>query len=56
MAPARGYPTSNFYTTSGDTTTDSNLKYQQNLKGRRIAIVVLTTTSLPRIEHAAFHS
>jgi hypothetical protein len=33
-------------------TTDSNLKYQQNLKGRRIAIVVLMTTSWPRIQPA----
>jgi hypothetical protein len=33
-------------------TTDSNLKYQQNLEGRRIAIVVLTTTSWPRIQRA----
>jgi predicted nuclease of predicted toxin-antitoxin system len=33
-------------------TTDSNLKHQQNLRGRRIAIVVLTTTSWPRIQHA----
>jgi hypothetical protein len=30
-------------------TTDANLKYQQNLKSRRIAIVVLGTTSWPRI-------
>lgn len=30
-------------------TTDSNLKYQQSLGARRIAIVVLTTTSWPRI-------
>jgi hypothetical protein len=34
-------------------TTDQNLKYQQNLDGRRIAIVVLLTTSWPRIEAAA---
>ena len=33
-------------------TTDSNLKYQQNLKSRRIAVVVLTTTSWPRIQKA----
>ncbi|ULA64563.1 MAG: hypothetical protein LZF86_140089 [Nitrospira sp.] len=32
-------------------TTDQNLRYQQNLAGRTIAIVVLTTTSWPRIEH-----
>ena len=30
-------------------TTDTNLRYQQNLKGRSIAILVLTTTSWPRI-------
>jgi len=31
-------------------TTDRHLKYQQNLSGRSIAIVVLLTTSWPRIE------
>jgi len=31
-------------------TTDTNLRYQQNLSSRRIAIVVLTTTSWPRIQ------
>jgi hypothetical protein len=31
-------------------TTDRNLKYQQNLSDRRIAIVVLSTTSWPRIQ------
>jgi hypothetical protein len=31
-------------------TTDTNLKYQQNLFGRRIGIVVLDTTSWPRIK------
>lgn len=31
-------------------TTDSNLKYQQNLASRRIAIIVLSTTSWPRIQ------
>ena len=31
-------------------TTDLNLKHQQNLKGRRIAIVVLATPSWPRIQ------
>ena len=31
-------------------TTDSKLKYQQNLASRRIAIVVLTSTSWPRIQ------
>lgn len=30
-------------------TTDTNLKYQQNLATRRITIVVLSTTSWPRI-------
>jgi hypothetical protein len=30
-------------------TTDTNLRYQQNLGGRSIAILVLTTTSWPRI-------
>ena len=30
-------------------TTDTNLRYQQNLTGRKIAILVLTTTSWPRI-------
>jgi hypothetical protein len=30
-------------------TTDSNLRYQQNLRGRSIASLVLTTTSWPRI-------
>ena len=33
-------------------TTDSNLKFQQNLIGRRIAIVALLSTSWPRIERA----
>ena len=32
-------------------TTDSNLRYQQNLKSRRIAVVVLSTTSWPRIRN-----
>jgi len=31
-------------------TTDTNLRYQQNLGSRRVAIVVLTTTSWPRIQ------
>ena len=34
-------------------TTDTNLKFQQNLSGRRIAIVVLLATSWPRIERAS---
>jgi predicted nuclease of predicted toxin-antitoxin system len=33
-------------------TTDANLQYQQNLSARRIAIVVLTSTSWPRIQRA----
>jgi hypothetical protein len=31
-------------------TTDKNLKYQQNLKTRTLSIVVLLTTSWPRIQ------
>lgn len=31
-------------------TTDQNLRYQQNLSERRLAIVVLLTTNWPRIE------
>jgi glutamate racemase len=31
-------------------TTDTNLQYQQNLTKRKIAIVVLSTTSWPRIQ------
>lgn len=30
-------------------TTDKNLKYQQNFTGRRLAVIVLSTTSWPRI-------
>jgi predicted nuclease of predicted toxin-antitoxin system len=30
-------------------TTDKNLRYQQNLSGRKLAIVVLPTTSWPKI-------
>jgi hypothetical protein len=33
-------------------TTDSNLKYQQSMKSRLIAIVVLSTPSWPRIQRA----
>ena len=33
-------------------TTDTNPRHQQNLAARRIAIVVLTTTSWPRIQRA----
>ena len=31
-------------------TTDQNLKYQQNLSDRKLAIVVLPTTSWPKIQ------
>jgi hypothetical protein len=31
-------------------TTDKNLRYQQNLSGRRLAILVLPTTSWPNIQ------
>lgn len=31
-------------------TTDQNLRYQQNLSQRRIAVVVLSTTNWPRIQ------
>ncbi len=31
-------------------TTDKNLRYQQNLSGRRLAILVLPTTSWPEIQ------
>lgn len=31
-------------------TTDKNLEYQQNLKGRKLALVVLSTTSWPKIQ------
>ena len=34
-------------------TTDKNLKYQQNLASRSIAILVLGTTSWPRIRASA---
>ncbi|MEP6780156.1 MAG: hypothetical protein ABJC26_09725 [Gemmatimonadaceae bacterium] len=33
-------------------TTDQNLQYQQNLATRRIGVLVLTTTSWPRIRAA----
>ena len=36
-------------------TTDRNLKYQQNLAARRLAIVVLLSTSWPRIKAASEH-
>ena len=34
-------------------TTDSNLRYQQNLTARNIAVLVLSTTSWPRIRAVA---
>lgn len=34
-------------------TTDQNLRYQQNLSDRNIAVLVLATTSWPRIHAAA---
>jgi len=34
-------------------TTDQNLKYQQNLADRKIGVVVLKTTSWPRIRNSA---
>lgn len=39
-------------------TTDQNLRYQQNLAGRRLAIIVLQSTSWPRIRTriAALHA
>jgi hypothetical protein len=33
-------------------TTDKNLRYQQNLTGRSLAIVVLWTTSWPKIQRS----
>lgn len=36
-------------------TTDRNLRYQQNLTGRHIAIVVLFSTSWPRIQQHTDH-
>jgi len=33
-------------------TADKNLKYQQNLAGRSLAIIVLSTTSWPRIKNS----
>jgi len=33
-------------------TTDQNLRYQQNLTGRRLAILVLGSTSWPRIRES----
>lgn len=34
-------------------TTDQNLRYQQNLSGRKIRVIVLMTTSWPRIQKKA---
>jgi hypothetical protein len=34
-------------------TTDKNLKYQQNLGGRKIAIIAILSTSWPKIEPKA---
>ena len=36
-------------------TIDTNLRYQQNLKDRNLAILVLTTTSWPRIRQVTDH-
>ena len=32
-------------------TTDQNMRYQQNLAGRRLRIVVLMATAWPRVQH-----
>lgn len=32
-------------------TTDQNLPYQQNLASRRLAVLILPTTSWPRLKH-----
>jgi predicted nuclease of predicted toxin-antitoxin system len=34
-------------------TTDQNLRYQQNLSGRRVGVIVLLTTNWPRIKKNA---
>lgn len=34
-------------------TTDQNLRYQQNLSGRKISVIVLLTTNWPRIKNNA---
>lgn len=36
-------------------TTDQNLRYQQHLTGRRLAILVLKTTSWPTIQQHVAH-
>jgi hypothetical protein len=33
-------------------TTDQSLRYQQNITGRKLAILVLSTTSWPRIQQS----
>jgi len=35
---------------AGFITTDKNLRYQQNLTGRQLAILVLPTTSWPQLQ------
>lgn len=35
---------------AGLVTTDKNLRYQQNLAGRHLAILILPTTSWPRLQ------
>jgi len=38
-------------------TTDQNLKYQQNLRGRKLAVLVLLSTSWPRMRaHVQDHA
>ena len=32
-------------------TTDQSMRYQQNLAGRRLAVVVLLATAWPRVQH-----
>jgi hypothetical protein len=34
---------------TGSITTDQNLRYQQSLAGRKLAVLVLPTTSWPRL-------
>ena len=42
-------PVKDFWDFDALVTTDQNLRYQQDLTGRRLAILVLPTTSWPRI-------
>ena len=51
-APLRRALTGHSVSTAFDAliTTDRNLPYQQNLTGQRLAILVLPTTSWPKIE------